>query len=107
MQHGIFDTAGVAIRCQMRCQQQIDCLSMCCAQVRQHEVAAARLMAGKLQQDLACSSCVLLQACADGVRFLDERKAGMVALLDRTVRDATLQLKVASQPDRTPILACY
>ncbi len=52
-------------------------------------------MVGTLQQDIACSSCVLLQACADSVRFLDERKAGMVALLDRTVRDATLQLKVA------------
>ncbi|KAL0028497.1 hypothetical protein WJX77_010302 [Trebouxia sp. C0004] len=36
---------------------------------------------------------VFQKACADGVRFLDERKAGMVALLDRTVRDATLQLK--------------
>jgi len=48
-----------------------------------------------------------LQACADGVRFLDERKAGMVALLDRTVRDAALQLKVASLHDRIPILACY
>ena len=107
MQHGILDTAGVAIRCQMRCQQQVDCLSMYSAQVRQYEVAAARLMAGKLQQDRVCSSCVLLQACADGLRFLDERKAGMVALLDRTVRDATLQLKVASLPDRTPTLACY
>ncbi len=64
-------------------------------------------MVGKLQQDLACSSCALLQACADGVRFLDERKAGMVALLDRTVRDATLQLKVASWSDRTFMLACY
>ncbi len=64
-------------------------------------------MVGTLQQDIACSLCVLLQACADGVRFLDERKAGMVALLDRTVRDATLQLKVASLPDRTPMLACY
>ena len=63
-------------------------------------------MVGKLQQDVACCSCVL-QACADGVRFLDERKAGMVALLDRTVRDATLQLKVASLPDRTPMLASH
>ena len=80
---------------------------MCCVQFRQHEVAAAWLMVGRLQQDIACSWCVLLQACADGVRFLDERKAGMVVLLDRTVRDASLQLKVAALPDRTPMLPCY
>lgn len=38
---------------------------------------------------------LVLQACSDAVRFLDERKAGMVALLDRSVRDATLQQKVS------------
>lgn len=36
----------------------------------------------------------VLQACNDAVRFLDERKAGMMALLDRSVRDAILQHKV-------------
>lgn len=35
-----------------------------------------------------------LQACSDGVRFLDERRAGMVAVLDKTVRDAASQLQV-------------
>ena len=64
-------------------------------------------MVGGLHQDIVCSWCILLQACADGVRFLDERKAGMLVLLDRTVRDASLQLKVASLPDRTPMLPCY
>lgn len=37
-----------------------------------------------------------LQACSDGVRFLEERKAGMIGLLDRSVRDAVLQHKVVS-----------
>ena len=36
-----------------------------------------------------------MQACSDGVRFLDERRASMVALLERSVRDATMQLKVS------------
>ena len=43
---------------------------------------------------------VMLQACSDAVRFLDERKAGMMALLDRSVRDALLQHKV---PNNTQI----
>ena len=37
-----------------------------------------------------------MQACSDGVRFLDERRAGMIGLLDRSVRDAVLQLKVSA-----------
>ena len=37
-----------------------------------------------------------LQACSDAVRFLDERKAGMMALLERSVRDAAQQHKVVT-----------
>ena len=37
---------------------------------------------------------VMLQACSDAARFLDERKGGMMALLERSVRDALLQHKV-------------
>ena len=39
----------------------------------------------------------VLQACSDAVRFLDERKAGMLALLERSVRDAAGQHKVVSR----------
>ena len=35
------------------------------------------------------------QATSDAVRFLDERKAGMTALLDRTVKEAMSQIKVS------------
>lgn len=38
---------------------------------------------------------LLMQATSDAVRFLDERKAGMTALLDRTVKEAMSQIKVS------------
>lgn len=35
-----------------------------------------------------------MQATSDAVRFLEERKPGMVALLDRTVKEANNHVKV-------------
>lgn len=48
----------------------------------------------------------VLQACSDAVRFLDERKAGMMALLDRSVRDAMLQLEVHTPRQKPACMSC-
>lgn len=68
----------------------------------QHEQQKQAVSAIHAVQELhACRKVNLtytvLQACSDAVRFLDERKAGMLTLLERSVRDAAGQHKVVSR----------
>lgn len=61
----------------------------------QHDIATGHCRVGYSSALQPSPGLVIpIQATSDGVRFLEERKPGMTALLDRTVKEAISQIKV-------------